>query len=85
MTTLSAKYLLIQGRSRQTANAVKFVPSLATFVLYLRQMELRVLGVRCRASAVTPFALLALLVATYRSRMAFCDSHWPRPSCTSLY
>ena len=47
MTSLSAKYLLIQGRSRQTANVSLSAPSLATSLLYLSQMEPRVLGQGC--------------------------------------
>ena len=44
MTSLSAKYLLIQGQSRQTANVSLCAPSSATSVLYLSQMEPRVFG-----------------------------------------
>ena len=47
MTNLSAEYLLIQGQSRQTANVAPCAPSPATSVLYLDQMEPRVLGQGC--------------------------------------
>ena len=46
IASLSAKYLQIQGRSRQTENVTSCAPSLATSVLYLSRMEPRVLGQR---------------------------------------
>jgi len=47
MTSLSAKYLLIQGRSRQKAMAATCALSWATSAWYLSQMKPHVLGWGC--------------------------------------
>ena len=67
MTSLSAKYLLIQGQSRQTANVVPCAPSLATSVLYLSQMELRVLGLGC-SPLQRPYPLFLLSLSPLAGR-----------------
>ena len=61
MTSLSAKYLLIQGRSRQTAMVATCAPSLATSVLYLSQMKPRALSqARSPLQRSYPLFLLSL-------------------------
>ena len=84
MTSLSVKYLLIQGRSRQTAMVATCAPSLATSPWYLSQMKPRVLGQGCSPLQRAHRLLLALFVSASRSRMTLCGFSWPEPTCSSL-
>jgi hypothetical protein len=67
MTSLSAKYLLIQGQSRQTANVSLCAPSLATSLLYLSQMEPRVFGQGC-SPLQRPYPLFFLSLSPLAGR-----------------
>lgn len=85
---MSAKYLLIQGRSRQTAMVATCAPSLATSAWYLSQMKPYVLGQGCsplrRAYPLFSLSLPPLSGQGWLFVASLGQSRLPAPSTGAL-